>query len=212
MSSLGVLYFYACAALAVGGAVGVVVSKNPIRGAMGLLLLIVSIAGLFLALHAQFLAAIQLIVYAGAIVVLFLFVIMLLGPSAATPHDNRGLYVRAFSGGLFGLAGAAALYAVVRATHLGMPMRAVDPMFGSIDAFGSVLFSDALSPFELSSALLMVAVVGAIAVARGRQGIRSLSRGETAIAQAQAGGQLPAGHSGVFSHEIHVTDAKEATR
>ena len=59
--------------------------SNPIRGAMGLLLLILSVAGLFLALHAQFLAAIQLIVYAGAIVVLFLFVIMLLGPE----RDHR---------------------------------------------------------------------------------------------------------------------------
>jgi NADH-quinone oxidoreductase subunit J len=212
MIGLGLLYFYTCAALALGGAVSVVVAKNPIRGAMGLLLLIVSIAGLFLALHAQFLAAIQLIVYAGAIVVLFLFVIMLLGPNAATPHDRRGLYVRAFSGALFGLAGVAALYATVRSTHLGMPMRAVDPQFGSIDAFGSVLFGDALAPFELSSALLMVAVVGAIAVARGRQGIKSLTRSEAAIAHAPSGGQLPKGHSGVFSHEIHAADAKEATR
>src|SRR6201997_523750 len=114
MATLGLVYFYACAAAAVIGALAVVLSKNPIRGAMGLLLLIVSIAGLFLALHAQFLAAIQLIVYAGAIVVLFLFVIMLLGPNAATPHDQRGLYVRAFSGALFGLAGVGALTAVVR--------------------------------------------------------------------------------------------------
>ena len=71
--------------------------------AMGLLLLILSIAGLFLALHAQFLAAIQLIVYAGAIVILFLFVIMLLGPSASTPRDRRGIAARVFGGGLFGL-------------------------------------------------------------------------------------------------------------
>lgn len=87
MSSLATVYFYACAALALGGALAVVVSRNPIRSAMGLLLLILSVAGLFLALHAEFLAAIQLIVYAGAIVVLFLFVIMLLGPSAAPPTD-----------------------------------------------------------------------------------------------------------------------------
>jgi NADH-quinone oxidoreductase subunit J len=212
MNVLGLAYFYACALLALGGAVAVVVSKNPIRGAMGLLLLIVSIAGLFLALHAQFLAAIQLIVYAGAIVVLFLFVIMLLGPSAATPDDRRGLYVRAFSGSLYGLAGVGAIAAVARSTHLGLPMRAVDPFFGGIDAFGSVLFTDALAPFELSSALLMVAVVGAIAVARGRQGVRSLTRSEEAIARAPTGGQLPAGHSGVFSHEIHASDAKEGAR
>ena len=85
MSALGYAYFYVCATLAVLGAIATIAAKNPIRGAMGLLLMILSIAGLFLALHAQFLAAIQLIVYAGAIVVLFLFVIMLLGPSASTP-------------------------------------------------------------------------------------------------------------------------------
>ncbi|MEA2751537.1 MAG: NADH-quinone oxidoreductase subunit, partial [Myxococcales bacterium] len=74
--ALGQAYFWVCAALAVGGAISTVVAKNPIRSAMGLLMMILSIAGIYLALHAQFLAAIQLIVYAGAIVVLFIFVIM----------------------------------------------------------------------------------------------------------------------------------------
>src|SRR5215469_3527298 len=116
MATLGLIYFYGCAAAAVLGALAVVVSKNPIRGAMGLLLLILSVAGLFLALHAQFLAAIQLIVYAGAIVVLFLFVIMLLGPSASTPSDRRGLVPRLFGGGLFALAGIGGIGLVVRAS------------------------------------------------------------------------------------------------
>ena len=93
MSTLGIGYFYVCAALAVSGALAVVVARNPIRSAMGLLLLILSIAGLFLALHAQFLAAVQLIVYAGAIVVLFLFVIMLLGPSASPPLDQDLIFL-----------------------------------------------------------------------------------------------------------------------
>src|SRR5258708_35510978 len=103
MNALGMAYFYMCAALALAGALAVVIAKNPIRGAMGLLLLILSIAGLFLVLHAQFLAAVQLIVYAGAIVVLFLFVIMLLGPSASTPSDRRSIIVRAGGAGLFAL-------------------------------------------------------------------------------------------------------------
>src|ERR1700758_4232670 len=101
MATLGLVYFYACAAAAVIGALAVVLSKNPIRGAMGLLLMILSIAGLFLALHAQFLAAVQLIVYAGAIVVLFLFVIMLLGPSATPPTDRRGQIPRAIGAAVF---------------------------------------------------------------------------------------------------------------
>jgi NADH-quinone oxidoreductase subunit J len=210
------LYFYACAALGLAGALGVVLSKNPIRSALGLLLLILSVAGLFLALHAQFLAAIQLIVYAGAIVVLFLFVIMLLGPSATAPSDNRGATARIFGGGLFGLAALAAIWKVVGhavEAHRTMPIPVPDDGFGGIDAFGTVLFNDALSPFELSSALLMVAVVGAIAVARGRQGYATLSRSEQEAARMAAPREpgLPArphikDTSGVFRHDIQVAE------
>jgi NADH-quinone oxidoreductase subunit J len=211
MSAVGTVYFYVCAALALSGALAVVASKNPIRSAMGLLLLILSVAGLFLALHAQFLAAIQLIVYAGAIVVLFLFVIMLLGPSASPPGDNRGIVARTIGGGVFALAGLGAIVAVVRAAaaaHRTMPMPDVDAGFGGIDAFGSVLFADTLAPFELSSALLMVAVVGAIAVARGRQGIKTLSRAEQEIAHSPMTSEPAQEHSGVFRHDI---DAHEST-
>ena len=199
MALAGTIYFWLCALTALGGAVAVVASKNPIRGAMGLLLLILSVAGLFLSLHAQFLAAIQLIVYAGAIIILFLFVIMLLGPSAATPSDRRGLGARVFGAGLFGLSGAGALALVVRAwlaADRPLPMPPADPGVGGIDAFGSILFADALVPFEVSSALLMVAVVGAIAIARGRQGA-GLSRSERDVARsAQALDAWRAGHLG----------------
>jgi NADH-quinone oxidoreductase subunit J len=160
------LYFGFCAALAIAGALITIIAPNPIRGAMGLLLMIVSVAGLFLALHAQFLAAIQLIVYAGAIVVLFLFVIMLLGPDATPPHDKRGTYSRAFSGSLFMLISVALLWLVVRGGTI-VTLPPVGDEFGGIDQFGRELFSYALVPFELSSALLMVAVIGAVAVARG---------------------------------------------
>jgi NADH-quinone oxidoreductase subunit J len=209
MPPLSTIYFDTCAAFAVAGALATVSVKNPIRCVMGLLLLILSVAGLFLALHAQFLAAVQLIVYAGAIVVLFLFVIMLLGPAASTPNDHRGLLARAFGGGLFALAGLAGIVLVTRAAqaaHRSLPMPSPDNSFGGIEAFGSVLFSDVLVPFEISSALLMVAVVGAIAVARGRQGLRTLSSSE-AQTQAQAAPDEPAldrlaSSSGVFSHEL----------
>jgi NADH-quinone oxidoreductase subunit J len=209
MTALGSAYFYLCALAALGGALSVVISKSPIRGAMGLLVTIMSVAGLFLALHAQFLAAIQFIVYAGAVVVLFLFVIMLLGPSASTPSDRRGIVTRVLGGGLFGVVGLAALGAVWRAAseaHRSLPMPSPDPGFGGIEPIGSALFTDALVPFELSSALLMVAVVGAIAVAKGRQGAEGLSRGEQEVARMATPQPQPAhgaGHeSGVFGHEI----------
>lgn len=182
---LGQAYFFVCAAVALAGAVFTVMAKNPIRGAMGLLLMILAIAGIFLALHAQFLAAIQLIVYAGAIVVLFLFVIMMLGPDATPPHDHRGRIPRTIGGALFGATGLVAMYLLVK-TAPAHPMiagavkagaNAADSNkllastaadFGSVDAFGRVIFTQALVPFELSSALLMVAVLGAVAVARSR--------------------------------------------
>jgi NADH-quinone oxidoreductase subunit J len=169
MAWVGQIYFYVCAVVAVLGAVATVASRNPIRGAMGLLMMIVSIAGLFLGLNAQFLAAIQLIVYAGAIVVLFLFVIMLLGPSAVAPRDKRGLIGRTLGGTVFGVSMVTGLGLLMSKMHAG-PARMLDADFGSIDAFGRTLFSDGIVPFELSSALLMVAVVGAVAVARGKQG------------------------------------------
>jgi len=166
---LGYIYFYLLAALSLAGALVTVTNKNPIRGAMGLLLTVVCLAGLFLALHAEFLAFIQLIVYAGAIIVLFLFVIMLLGPSASPPRDHHGRIPRAFAGTVFGL--GAALAIVLMASKVTFaPLTRVDSDFGTVDAIGRVLFSEGVVPFELSSALLMVSIIGAVAVARGRQG------------------------------------------
>ncbi len=165
---LGLVYFYVCAGLAILGALVTVSNRNPIRSAMGLLLTILSIAGLFLALNAQFLAAIQLIVYAGAIVVLFLFVIMLLGPSATPSRDQRGVFGRTFGGVLFAGAALGAGILVVRGAKP-MFLPPPEPDFGGVEWFGRVLFSDALVPFELSSALLMVAVIGAVAVAKGKK-------------------------------------------
>jgi len=169
--AIGQGYFYACALMAIAGAVFTVIAKNPIRGAMGLLLMILAIAGIYLALHAQFLAAVQLIVYAGAIVVLFIFVIMLLGPDATPPHDQRGQIPRTIGAGLFGFGGLAAMSLIVRsvpAVPKGQLLPTPPNDFGGVEAFGQLLFTKALVPFELSSALLMVAILGAVAVARGR--------------------------------------------
>ena len=168
--TLGQTYFWCCAALAVAGAIGTVSAKNPIRGAMGLLLMILSIAGLFLALHAQFLAAIQLIVYAGAIVVLFLFVIMLLGPSSSTPSDHRGRIPRTLGATLFAASGIGTMWLLVRTAPPPPKVLPSAPAgFGGVDAFGRELFTNGILPFELASALLMVSIIGALAVARGRE-------------------------------------------
>ncbi len=168
--SVGSLFFAVCALVALVGAVSTVAAKNPIRGAVGLLATIIGIAALFLKLAAQFLAAIQLMVYAGAVVVLFVFVIMLLGPDANLGDKPRKVRLSRW--------GAAVLFVVLSALAFfgmrggwGKPtlLGPVTADFGSTEAVGGMLFHQGLVPFEIATALLIVAVVGAIAVARTRQ-------------------------------------------
>jgi NADH-quinone oxidoreductase subunit J len=171
----GNVFFALCSIAALVGALSTVLAKNPIRGAMGLLLSIVGIAGLFLKLNAQFLAAIQLIVYAGAVVVLFVFVIMLLGPDAGHVKESRepsAKLARALAGGLMTLIAIVAAVLVLRAADAPKRFGHVSAQHGSVEAVGQQLFTKAVVPFELSTALLIVAVVGAIAVARSRHQAR----------------------------------------
>jgi NADH-quinone oxidoreductase subunit J len=175
--NVGNVFFALCSVAALVGAVCTVLAKNPIRGAMGLLLTIVGIAGLFLKLNAQFLAAIQLIVYAGAVVVLFVFVIMLLGPDAGhavQKTEPTGKVLRALSGLLMAALALVSLALVLLQTSSDKPQRFghVGPQHGSVEAVGQQLFTKAVVPFELATALLIVAVVGAIAVARSRHQVR----------------------------------------
>ncbi|HVZ34378.1 MAG TPA: NADH-quinone oxidoreductase subunit J [Polyangiaceae bacterium] len=168
----GNLLFIVCSIACLVGALTTVASQNPIRGAMGLLTTIFGIAGLFLKLRAEFLTAIQLIVYAGAVVVLFVFVLMLLGPDARAPaRPGRSGGSRAFGGVLFVLTSLAALISVVNEQSKPTPLgRGIGPDHGTVEAVGRQIFGSGLFAFELVTALLIVAVVGAIAVARGRQG------------------------------------------
>jgi NADH-quinone oxidoreductase subunit J len=126
------------------------------------------VAGLFLMLHAQFLAAIQLIVYAGAVVVLFVFVIMLLGPDSRATNRGGGSKV-ARGVGAAGMAAAAmvalvAMAGSVQPAELGPAQLAQ----GSAESVGGLIFSAGLVPFELTTALLIVAIVGAMAIVRGK--------------------------------------------
>ena len=169
---LGSTYFVLCAIACLAGALVTVLAHNPIRGALGLLVTIMGIAGLYLKLHAQFLAAIQLIVYAGAVVVLFVFVLMLLGTDAIDKATTRRSVFARGAGGI-GLI-AIVLLAMFRALHVYTP-RVIGKFgrlpedFGSVSSVGKQLFADALVPFELATALLIVAIIGAIAVARTSQ-------------------------------------------
>jgi NADH-quinone oxidoreductase subunit J len=173
-------FFGLCACAALVGALLTVVAKNPIRSAMALLLAILGVAGFFLSLGAQFLAATELIVYAGAIIVLFVFVIMLIGPDAVVARDRRGLFSRGVGAVLIG-AGGLTTALLVLSTSGPKPPPLLRPDLGTIEAFGHELFTRGLVPFELSTALFVVAIVGAIAVGRAptRQGIGQPSAGDT---------------------------------
>ena len=165
--------FLVSALLALVGAVATVVARVPLRAAMGLLTTIIALAGLVLTLHAQLLAAIQLIVYAGAIVVLFVFVIMLIGPSSVAPEDARGLALRSVSGALMAMITLSVAFAVYGNDRESIPIRACEPeadcvQFGGVDALGHAIYIGALIPFELISITLLVAIIGAMAVAQGR--------------------------------------------
>ncbi len=147
-------------------AAGVVVARNPVNAAMSLVAAFFFLAGIYVLLTAHLLAFLQVLVYAGAIMVLFLFVIMLL----TTGDENYArARVKAMQvAGVFGAAGVMAV--VVRAVQqLGpMPMRVVSADFGTVKAVGRVLFTQYLLPFEATSLLLLVAIVGAVVVAKPR--------------------------------------------
>jgi NADH-quinone oxidoreductase subunit J len=168
MNQVGSIFFALMATLSLLGALGTVSARNPIRSAVGLLLTIVGIAGLFLRLNAQFMGAIQLIVYAGAVVVLFVFVVMLLGPDASKVPSGppKGWAARAFAGVLMGAFALGGGFLAFRAREELSVFKPVAPEHGSVEVVGRELFTKTLVPFELATALLIVAVIGAIAVAR----------------------------------------------
>jgi NADH-quinone oxidoreductase subunit J len=161
--------FLGFAALLVVTSLLVVLHRNPITSALFLVLSFCSLAGIYLLLHAEFLGMVQIVVYAGAIMVLFLFVIMYLN----LQHDVETGVQIAVRRGIGWLAGAAVLLVgatlVRRGWALG-PANEVEPSagLGNVAAIGRELYSRYLFPFEITSVLLLVAMVGVIVIARGR--------------------------------------------
>jgi NADH-quinone oxidoreductase subunit J len=170
------LLFYVFAAIALGGGLGVVLSRNPVGSLLYMVTTLFAIAGIFVLQEAHFLAAIQIIVYAGAIMVLFLFVIMLLNLGHAYKRDFKvglgmtmafavagllaGVLARAFRG-----AGDHPLYGFFPGPE---GMDALLKEKGAIGAIGQPLFTDFVVAFELTGILLLVALVGAVAIAKRR--------------------------------------------
>ncbi len=178
MTGWAALFFWLFAFMIIGGSIFVITRRNLISAVMGMVATFFAIAAVYAMLYAHFLAAIQVLVYAGAIMVLFVFVIMILNKPEDEPWGGGGLIGRVVTTGLI-------LYLLYR---LGDVLWHIEPSaaanaappdvsiavgasqeaagFGSTMAIGDNLFNQYLFPFEAVSLVLLIAVVGAIAVAR----------------------------------------------
>ncbi len=154
------------------GAVGVIGFRNPVHSALSLVATLVGIAVLFIALEAEFLAAVQIIVYAGAIVVLFLFVIMLLGVDQTDDlglEPLKGQRPAAIAAGVLLLVGLVAIVVFGAVTGEPSANAKVEPLVPNVEQLARLLFTDYLYAFEITSVLLIIAVVGAVTLARHRR-------------------------------------------
>ena len=165
------LVFVLASAMVLGGALGVILRSHPVHCALSLVLTLFGIAVLFVAQDAQFLAVVQVIVYAGAIVVLFLFVIMLLGVDKIESWETGPLANQRYATGavvVIGLAMVALLAS--RAVDVSEGARSVvaplDGKESNVVTIGKALFTDYVFAFELTGALLVIAVIGAVVLAR----------------------------------------------
>jgi NADH-quinone oxidoreductase subunit J len=166
------IVFVVGGAICLAGGLGVIVSKNPVHSALSLVGTLFGVAVLFVAQEAEFLAAVQVIVYAGAIVVMFLFVIMLLGVDRTEEIEVdplRGQRAAGIVAGLLLFAGLTAVLAAGTVTGAPEANAAVDLAVPNVEQLARVLFTDYLFAFEITSVLLIIAVVGAVSLARHRR-------------------------------------------
>jgi NADH-quinone oxidoreductase subunit J len=156
--------FLIFAAICAAGAVNLLVQNHPINSALSLIVVMASLALLYLLLGAEFVAVVQIIIYAGAIMVLFVFTIMLL--NAGVEERSRGSRV-ALMFGVPGLLIFAAIIGWVMTRHNAVNSElAIGQMYGSAKAIGRLLFKDFLLPFEVTSVLVLIAIMGAVVLAR----------------------------------------------
>jgi NADH-quinone oxidoreductase subunit J len=159
---LTALGFYALATLILASGVLVVTAKNAVHSVMFLIGNLLCVAALYVLLHAEFLAVIQVLVYVGGIVVLYLFVVMLV--NLKRPAEAHSAPQRL---GTVGLELAAILfYGFARGGWTPSPVPAVAVAGGNVERLGMMLYTDYLVPFEIASMLLLVAMVGAIVLAK----------------------------------------------
>lgn len=162
MISIHLILFLFFGAVAVAGAVNLLAQTHPINSALSLIAVMAALAGEFLLLGAEFVAAVQVIVYAGAIMVLFVFVIMLL--NAGVEERTKGSRV-AILLGIPGMLLGSVLVAWVVLRYSGTEPVAVGALPGAPSEIGELLFHEFLLPFEITSILILVAIMGAVVLA-----------------------------------------------
>ncbi len=177
------LFVFICAAaMVLAGALGVVLRSNPVHAALSLVLTLFGIAVMFVSQQAEFLAAVQVIVYAGAIVVLFLFVIILLGVDRAENLETESLGIQRPLAIILSIGFVALLVTTIVQGRDSLNMRGdglITADSGDHDAnirqIARSIFSDYVVAFEVTSVLLIVAVVGTVVLARKRKSEKDLT-------------------------------------
>ena len=162
--TMGIVIFYILAAVALASAIMVVTRKNAVTSAIYLVVAMCAIAGLFVQLGSVFIGVLQIIVYAGAIMVLFLFVVMMLNLKFDTFGFDSRIFQRLFAA----ILGAILLLQLVLAASKfpSKGARPLDMSIGSIKGIANKLFYDYLYPFEIIGVLLLAAIIGAVVIAR----------------------------------------------
>jgi NADH-quinone oxidoreductase subunit J len=160
--------FIAFGALLVLSSLMVILHRNPVTSALFLVLAFCSLAGIYLVMHAEFIGMVQVIVYAGAIMVLFLFVIMYLNLGQDVEGGTASKFRAALGWGIGALLVVQGALLLSRSWAVGPAAGAPPPAIGNTQAIGQLLYSRYLFPFEITSLVLLVAMVGAIVITRGR--------------------------------------------
>jgi NADH-quinone oxidoreductase subunit J len=160
--SAPLIVFFLLAALAIAGAVNLILQRHPIHSALSLIVVMIALAGLYLLMGAEFVAAVQIIVYGGAIMVLFIFVIMLL--NAGVEERTNFSKLATYAGIPLALVISGLIGAAIVHSHL--PGATQNGSLSSTKSLSMLLFTDFVYPFELTSFLILVAILGAIVLAQ----------------------------------------------
>ena len=162
------LIFYPIAGLCVALALGVIFNTSPVGSAMCLIGMMLGLAGIFVVLQAHFVAILQIIIYAGAIMVLFMFVIMLLNLKEAASSDwvtrSNNLFISVMTG-VLAIGILYKILDIIFTAELNSPATLPDS-FGTVATIGEALFTDFVLPFEVASLLLLAAMIGAVVLAK----------------------------------------------